>query len=206
MPGSSLPWEGTSDRELIQAIGCGCEESFRVLFKRWAPRLGPFLSRATGSREVAEDLLQEAFLRIIRAAPRFDGRGDAGSWIYRICANLAYSHWRRQRRSPIQNADIDRCTADPRANPEATRIRGLFARDVNSAVAGLPENQRLVFLLKIDRGLTYEQIADVLGCPPGTAKSRFHHASLKLRDALRDWREPIGGVADARRTGHGGTA
>ncbi len=189
MKGPSLPAEETSDRELIFAIGFGDEDAFGRLFHRWYPRLAPFLIRASGSPEVGEELLQEAFLRIIRAAPRFDRRGDAGAWIYRICANLAYSHWRRERRAPRAVADMDGYVAPAWGDPEAQRERRAFRSEADAAIGRLPENQRLVFLLKMDRGLTYEQVGEVLGCPAGTAKSRFHHAVLKLREALQAWRE-----------------
>ncbi len=196
--------DGVSDLELIDAIGSGDEDAFACLFARWAPRLGPFLCRATGSPEVGEELLQEAFMRIIRAAQRFDPRGDAGAWIYRICVNLAYSYWRRERRAPRAEADMDAYCAPASGNPETHRERRAFRREADSAIGRLPENQRLVFLLKVDRGLTYEQIGKILGCPSGTAKSRFHHAVLKLRETLQAWREEVSPVTLPRNVPNGG--
>lgn len=180
-----------SDADLIRAVAAGSAASFRILFQRWAPRLGRFLHQVTGSRETAEDLLQEAFVRILRAAPRFEPRGAAASWMYRICANLAYSHWRRRRASPVLEgweADaLPDLPAAERSGPEQYRIRRAIAEDARAALAAIPRNQRLVFLLKVDQGLTYEEVADVLQCPVGTAKSRFHHAVRKLQQLMRAW-------------------
>ncbi len=211
------------DVALIQAIGEGSEAAFRLLFARWGPPLGRFLVRATGSREAGEDLLQEAFLRVLRAASRFVPDAPPAAWLYRICANLSYSYWRKESRAPRawsrltggygsasgagaragQAADAgdlggapERAGSRTLPGPEALRMHGLFVRDLERALAGLPVNQRMAFLLKVEQGLTYEAAAEVLGCPVGTVKSRFHYAVLALRDALRGWEE--GFSADAR--------
>jgi RNA polymerase sigma-70 factor (ECF subfamily) len=189
-----------SDEDLLQGIAEGCERSFRTFFGRWAPPLGRFLRRATGSAETAEDLLQEAFLRVFAAAPRFEPRGSVRAWVYRICANLAYSYWRRERASPIRleggnGPDLERRAPDSQS-PEQEHLRRSFRHDAVAALARCPENHRIVFLLKIDQGMTYEQIAEILRCPVGTAKSRFHFAVRRLREELRDWDDAI--PADGR--------
>jgi RNA polymerase sigma-70 factor (ECF subfamily) len=187
--------------------------------------------RATGSRETGEDLLQEAFLRVLRAAARYTPEAPPGAWLYRICANLSYSFWRKESRAPRTvsalggrdgtdppgSMDVDRLggVAGVRAlpgwngpglgqSPEALRLRGRFARDLESALADLPVNQRMAFLLKAGQGLTYQDAAEVLGCPEGTVKSRFHHAVLRLRVTLREWEDGIGveAPAAARREVH----
>jgi len=183
----------SSDFELIQGIAEGSEESFRLLFRRWAPRLGRFLSRSTGCRETAEDLLQETFLRVLRAAPRFEPRGSVGAWLYRIGTNLVYSYWRRELASPFlcsRAGDVPTISpVPPPSNPDAIWVHRAFEREAVEALRRIPQNQRLVFLLKVDQGLTYEEIAGVLQCPIGTVKSRFHFAVRRLQGELRDWRE-----------------
>jgi RNA polymerase sigma-70 factor (ECF subfamily) len=184
-----LPQDERSDLELVQGIANGREESFRLLFRRWSPRLGRFLLQATGSRDIAEDLLQDAFLRILRAAPGFEPRGSVGAWMYRICANLAYSYWRRRKASPFSELRDPDAPPEPAASIDIARDRErqAFERDARAALRRIPENHRLVFLLKVDQGLTYEDVAAILGCPVGTAKSRFHHAVRKLREELAAW-------------------
>ncbi len=207
---------GPTDLELLQGVARGCERSFSQLFHRWAPRLGDFLTRTTGSREVAEDLVQETFLRILRAAPAYRPHGSASAWIYRIAVNLAYSHWRKRKHAPALSAlpseQHPRARTPDSDGPEATRLRREFLRDLEDATRRLPANQRMVFQLKIGQGLTYGEIAAVLGCPEGTAKSRFHHAVRKLRAELREWdgaamREPDDATrsphSDGRRSGPG---
>ena len=74
-------------------------------------------------------------------------------------------------------------------DPSTRRERSEFARGLARAIENLPDNQRMAFLLKVEQGLTYEDVARVLACPVGTAKSRFHHAVLRLRAELSEWRE-----------------
>jgi len=191
--------ENPSDAELLRGIAEGGELACRLFYRRWAPRLGRFLSRATADADVASDLLQETFLRVLRAAPRFEATGSAGAWVYRIASNLAYSYWRRQRprgrRAPL---DVEGLEVPSRApDPAQDRNRRVWMREARQAVEQLPENHRLVFLLKIDGGLTYDEIGETLGCPTGTAKSRFHHAVRRLRATLRDWEDAdLGDPAD----------
>lgn len=187
----TVPPGDRDDLELIQGIGDGCDDSFRTLWRRWSPRLRSFLIRATGSVETGEELLQDCFLRIIRSAATFEPHGKPSAWMYRICANLAYSYWRREGRSPISSVAGEpvapMAVAPPRYAPDAKMLRGRFVADVDRALQQLPENQRLVFLLKVGQGLTYEDIARVLQCPVGTTKSRFHHGVMKMRTLLKEW-------------------
>jgi RNA polymerase sigma-70 factor, ECF subfamily len=180
-----------SDLYLLEQIAARSETAFLRFFQRWAPRLRRFLMRACGSRETAEDLLQEAFLRILQAAPRFRPEGPVSAWVYRICANLAYSHWRRQQTASAHHPGADFATEETgsagTSGPESALLRRRFVREVEAAVGRLPPNQRLAFLLKVDQGLTYAEIAAILECPTGTAKSRFHHAVLQLRTELTMW-------------------
>lgn len=181
----------SNDEQLLARIAAGDERAFSELFRRWAPRLGTFILRATGCPDTTEDLVQEVFIRILRAAPRYESRGQVSAWIYRIAANLTYSYWRKRNRAGDGSSGIsalaERAVAPRRQAPDQLYERGRFTADLYTAVDKLPLNQRMAFLLKMDQGLTYAQVGEVLQCPEGTVKSRFHHALLKLRTGLRDW-------------------
>lgn len=186
------PPAGPTDLDLLRRLSSEPEMAFPVLFQRWAPRLRRLLIRATGSRETGEDLLQEAFLRILLSAPRFEPRAEVGTWMYRICINLACSHWRHRRRAPWAGAGTGASEAQPaREAPDSRRMRRLFSCDLDAAVSRMPAHHRMVFLLKADQGLTYEEIALILRCPCGTVKSRFHHAVRRLRRDLREWEDGL---------------
>jgi RNA polymerase sigma-70 factor, ECF subfamily len=191
----------SEDLDLLRRSAAGSEEAFLRLFQRWAPRLRRFLIRAGGSKEVGEDLLQEAWIRILKAAPRYQPTGTVGAWMFRICANLAYSHWRRELRARdhllLDAASLFQGESLGAEMPDRRHWGRAFSRAVEDAVAGLPANHRLVFLLKVGQGLTYGEIAEALECPEGTVKSRFHHALIRLRAELAAWREDAPGDACA---------
>jgi RNA polymerase sigma-70 factor, ECF subfamily len=199
--------EAPSDAELMRGIAADHPESFQLLFRRWAPRLRRFLIRATGSTEAGEDLLQETFLRVLRAASRFIPRGEVRAWLFQIAANLAYSFWRREGKAHLTAGDpagaLASLAAPHHRGPETLRARAAFSEEVERSLIELPPNQRMVFLLKVDQGMTYQDVAVVMNCPVGTVKSRFHHALLKLRDDLRDWREEPGSRAVLPSPGRG---
>lgn len=177
-----------TDGDLLRRIAAGDEGSFLQLFRRWTPKLGRFLHGATGCRETAEDLVQETFVRVYQNAHRFEPRGSAQAWIYRIATNLAYSHWRRERCRPMHGAEGSGALAviasPPGRSPEDERLRRAFLEDMDGALKRLDANKRMVFVLKVREGLTYEEIGTILCCPAGTAKSRFHHAVRRVQHDL----------------------
>lgn len=189
------------DEALIRRIAGGDEEAFSRFFRRWAPRLGAFILRSTRQPDVTDDLVQEVFVRILRAAPRYESRGQASAWVLRIAANLTYSHWRTQKRSRVDATGLDRLihrTPEPSHRaPDHSHERAQFRHDLEAALEALPPNQRMAFLLKTSQGLTYAEIGEVLRCPEGTVKSRFHHAVLKLRATLREWSGGFGPENDS---------
>jgi RNA polymerase sigma-70 factor, ECF subfamily len=196
------------DLDLLSRAAGGSEEAFLDLFRRWAPSMRRFLVRSTGSVEAGEDLLQEAWIRILRAAPRYEPRAPVGAWIFRIATHLTYGYWRGEqrarRRMPAADPEAVLRTPAPGAGPERQRWRKAFAEAVERAAADLPPPQRLVFLLKAEQGWTYEEIAAVLSCPVGTVKSRLHHALLALRRDLSEWQESDGpGVERSQRSAAG---
>lgn len=187
--GQGARQSGPPDEELLRGIAAGDEEAFRVFFRRWAGPVEAFLRRAAGSRESGQDLLQETFVRVLTGAGRFEPRGSARAWMFRIAANLAYSRWRHERGQPVAMDIAHPAMVAGLAVEDdevAARESGI-GRDIARAVAALPENQRVVFLLKAEAGLTYDEIGEAMCCPPGTAKSRFHFAVQRLRTELGEW-------------------
>jgi RNA polymerase sigma-70 factor (ECF subfamily) len=191
--GADPPTEDLSDAALLLGIARGEETAVRLLYRRWGPRLGRFLERATRDRCEAEDLLQETFVRIYRAAPRWRPLGDAAAWILTVCANVLRDHLRRCRRMPRTWSLEEGLEAEGAAtDPAALREARCFRQAVEAALGRLPEVQRVTFLLKVEFGLRHEEIARILDCPVGTAKSRLHHALLRLRHLLAPW-DPVRG-------------
>ncbi len=185
------------DQGLIEACRAGRTEAFGVLVRRYQDRLYPTILRLCGCAEDAHDLTQDAFLRAFQKLDRFHGGSSFYTWLYRIAINLTLSG-RRRRRVTLHLADGCRGEPmDPSDDPEVTdpTLPAQQAeRDalVQSALNSLAPDHRAVVVLKDLDGLRYEQIAEVLGVPVGTVRSRLHRARCELRGRLR-------GLGDERR-------
>jgi RNA polymerase sigma-70 factor (ECF subfamily) len=169
-----------TDEELIGAVAAGDAQALQELYRRYERPLHQFLSRHTGGRDV-EDLLQETWLRAVRAAGRFDPRRRFSTWLFQIAHNLARD-WHR--RPPPEPAAAIEPPVTGTGSAEATES----AIDVRRLLAALPEAQRSAVILRYYHGFDEAEVADILDCPRGTVKSRLHHAMAKLLAMAREGR------------------
>jgi RNA polymerase sigma-70 factor (ECF subfamily) len=170
-----------ADREtdLMRRVKAGDRAAFEDLFRAFERPLGSYLLRLTWNRSLVEDLLQDTFLRVWKAAPGWEPAAKVSTWIFRIAHHLHLNAAaRRQERSG---------TLPERAAPEAPGAEA--AEALRELLAGLPEGERAVLLLSEVQGFRYAEIADVLGIPVGTVKSRMSSAVRRLRE-LRSGRFP----------------
>lgn len=156
-----------------------------------ADALYRFARRLTGDEADAEDLVQETFTRALGAAERFEPGTDLRAWLFRILRNLSLDARRRERRHPtVAEAPLEALEAREGApllgDPELDRLRGVVARDLERALASLPEAWRALVLLRLE-GLGDQELAEVMACPVGTVKSRLARARAELRQRLRPY-------------------
>ncbi len=148
----------------------------------------------TGNGHDAEDLVQETYARALKGAGQFTPGTNLKAWLFRILRNTFISLYRRQRNDPTVGG-LD--TIQPlgqapaheswlRNDMELDRLRGVVAEDIEKALMTLSEEARTVVLLDLE-GLTEVEVAQVIGCPVGTVKSRLARARAALRQELRDY-------------------
>ncbi len=159
-----------------------------------ADRLFGLAAHLTGSRAAAEDLVQETYVRALRARDRFDPGTNLRAWLFRILHNAWIDTARAAARHAPDGggeelpASIDDDRRLPlRGDAELDRMRGLVAKEIEGALAALPPDARTVVLLDLE-GLTEAEVADVMGCAVGTVKSRLARARAALRERLADYR------------------
>jgi len=165
-----------TDEELIAAVASGDGRRLEELCRRWERPLYQLIARHTGGRDV-EDLYQETWLRVVRAARRFDPARRFSTWLFQIAVNLCRDWQRRPPPDPV-----DPAAAEARAGTPAATDAALDARRL---LAALPEAQRSAVILRYYHDLSEEEIAAALGCPRGTVKSRLHHAMRRLLELAR---------------------
>lgn len=164
-----------SDEALVAAVARGDEHALEVLCRRWESPLHRLIWRQTGGRDV-DDLHQETWLRVVRAAGRFDPGRRFSTWLFRIALNLCRDWHRRRPPDPIDPAVAGEGEggADPAGAVGA-------ALDAERLLAALSEAQREVVVLRYYQDLSEADVAEVLGVPVGTVKSRFHGAMARLK-------------------------
>jgi RNA polymerase sigma-70 factor (ECF subfamily) len=179
-----------TDEELVARSISGDAESFNELILRWERPIYALAYRTIGREEDARDVCQETFLRAFRALPGFRGQAKFSSWLYRIALNLCHDWMRRQRRTPVVQApegvDLMELAAstEPSESIEDLVARKDLTRLVERAMARLPEEQRTAIILKEYHGLTFQEIADLVGCPLSTVKTRLYQGLIVLRREL----------------------
>jgi RNA polymerase sigma-70 factor (ECF subfamily) len=201
-----------TDEELVDRSRNGDVDSFNQLILRWERPIYALAYRVIGREEDARDVCQEAFLRAYRALPGFKGEAKFSSWLYRITLNLCRDWIRRQRRAPVTQMpeEVDlleaAAAAEPRESIEDLVARRELSAVVESAMALLPAEQRTAIILKEYHGMTFQEIADLQGCPLSTVKTRLYQGLSVLRRQLErhGQREPLIAASPARSAASGG--
>ena len=178
---------GLADEELMELVGAGEARAFEVLFDRHAGAGYSLAYRMCGSRALAEDIVQEAFLSLWRSGTGYDrARGSVRSWVLGAVHNRAVDALRRAGAKTSRDVSDDGIAERLRA-PDSTDVqveRRDQARRVRSALDELPADQRQVIELAYFGGLSHSQISEMLGLAPGTVKGRMRLGLSKMRYAL----------------------
>jgi RNA polymerase sigma-70 factor (ECF subfamily) len=163
----------------------GDARAFEALVRRHRTPVFSFLLRLTGDRGRAEDLCQDAFLKVVRSADAWEPRARFQTWLYAIARNLAVDEARRQafrRADSLDDAPAAAVAEDP--GPDRRAEAALLRPKLEAALAALPEEQREVFLLREYAGLRFHEIAEVTRTAENTVKSRMRYALEGLREKL----------------------
>jgi RNA polymerase sigma-70 factor (ECF subfamily) len=161
-------------------------EAFRQLFEAYAPRVKSYMMRQGADANTAEELAQETLLTVWRKASLYSGdKGSATTWIFTIARNLRIDRLRREQRWMPLPDDYDSQPSTDAGPDEALAEEERRSR-VQRALAELPTDQQAAVMLSYIEGLSHSEIAERLGLPLGTVKSRMRLAYLKIRDAVED--------------------
>ncbi len=172
-----------SDHELMYRSRLGDAAAFDELVRRWESPVGRVVARLLGAGSDVEDVCQEVFLRVLRARDRYQENGAFSTWLYRIALNLARDTLRRRKRWSWLSLATEELESS--AAPAAQDLdRQELGREVEFALAALPQPLREVLVLKHFGQLTFAEVAVVTGLPASTVKSRVQSALERLRSEL----------------------
>jgi RNA polymerase sigma-70 factor (ECF subfamily) len=190
-----------SDEELMLSCRDGDESAFEILYRRYEKSIFSFIYRMVPNATDAEDLCQETFLKVIRAKKKYRASAKFKTWLFHIALNLCRDRIRRMKfrshlslNSPVfsqgseeiqKQQSICDSSSDPTKRAQADEMNTL----VRQAFTKLPEQQRTVVILRQYHALKFSEIAEIMNCPLGTAKSLNHRGREKLTKALSKYVE-----------------
>ncbi|MFH2069890.1 MAG: sigma-70 family RNA polymerase sigma factor [Elusimicrobiota bacterium] len=186
------------DAELLSMAKDGSTEAMEIIIKRYQEPLYNFAIRMTGNRHSAEDVTQESFLRAIKSLPYYRHK-NFRNYIYKIASNLIIDRYRKK--EPVvsiddpflmhsSNMDDNSITLKDvipdieTSSPDYIVQKKLMKQKISDAIAGMPEEQRRVFSLRVFSGLSFREISEICGCSLNTALGRMHYAVEKIRKFL----------------------
>jgi RNA polymerase sigma-70 factor, ECF subfamily len=189
-----LTTERDIDQLLVERVQLGDKKAFELLVIKYQRKLMRLVSRLVRDPAEAEDVVQEAFIKAYRALPRFRGESAFYTWLYRIGINTAKNFLVTQgRRAPTSTtSDSEAAEAFDDGGqlwdintPESMLATKQIAQTVNIAMDALPKELRMAITLREIEGLSYEEIAEAMGCPIGTVRSRIFRAREAISEKLR---------------------
>ncbi len=172
-----------ADLELVDEVKAGEGKAFSELVKRHQTALLRVCSRMTRDNELAEDIVQESFVKAYRKINLFEGRSSFKSWLFQIAINTARNKLRSQRFELVNIDDVNMATNE---SAEASLIHLDIKAILRCEVEKLPEKQRRALELRIYEDLSFNEIAQIMDCPYDTAKANYRHGVLKIKQALED--------------------
>jgi RNA polymerase sigma-70 factor (ECF subfamily) len=178
------------DGSLVAQCRGGDPTSFDELVRRYKDRVYTVVYRYLGHREDALDVSQEVFVRAYRGIDEFRGTASFSTWLFSIASNLSRNRLRdssrrgRDKALPLEAATASgkRAETSPRSDAERHELDSALQR----CLCDLPEMCRMAFVLRVQEGMSYQEIAEAMQCPEGTVKSRISQARSLLRERLRE--------------------
>jgi RNA polymerase sigma-70 factor, ECF subfamily len=192
-----MPVELDPDAALMLRVKQGDSGAFTTLVEKYKQPVLNIVYRTLRDETEAEDLAQNVFVQVWKSAPRYQITAKFSTWLFTIARNLCLNEIRRRSRHPAESLDAPHPDqADQpkhqiedlkNAAPPETLLRGELTEKVEEAIASLPENQRTALLLCRQEELSYEEIAEVLGCSVSATKSLIHRGRETLKDRLKPY-------------------
>lgn len=189
------------DEELLARFNDGDAAAFEVLLERYRRPVYNFILRSVRQRDRAEELLQEVFLRVVQRSTDFKGQSKLSTWMYTIARNLCIDHSRKMQFRRHRSLDAPTRGKEEDGPSLMSRVEGKelgadreaisheLRERIAYAVDELPEEQREVFLMRQVSHLPFQEIADIVGVPVNTVKSRMRYALERLQEALAEFED-----------------
>lgn len=185
--------DGESDAEIIGRVLSGDSDSFEAIVKKYEKMVYSLAISKTNSRENAQDISQECFLRAYKMLASYRTDSAFSTWLYRICQNLIFDFYRKEKRVKTVSLSFsdeygeepqERELQDPGGDPAEHVLRAEKIEKIRKIINSLPDDLREIIVLRDLNNISYSQISDMLGLEIGTVKSRLNRAREKLKNYI----------------------
>ncbi len=170
-----------TDNELVQEIKTGNRKAFSEIVKRHQKALLRMSMRFVKDLDMAEDVVQESFIKAYEKLNSFEGRSSFKSWLFQISVNTAKNKLRERKRV---TTDIDSVQIAVGAIAETSLVHSALSVEIQEEIDKLPSKQRTALILRVYEDLSFKEIAEIMECPYDTAKANYRHALIKLKDSF----------------------
>jgi len=176
------------DAQLMYRVAAGDESALTSLIDKWKNPLVNFFYRSIHSQAEAEDLTQTVFIKLYRAAERYEARAKFSTFLFHIARRVLLNEYRRQKRKPMHYEDPHDLRNDAVSDPEQERRQRELEEAFQQAITQLPEKHRTALLLFKQQQLSYQQIAETMKASENAVKTWIFRARTQLKELLQDWR------------------
>jgi RNA polymerase sigma-70 factor (ECF subfamily) len=182
----------STDAALVKGYIDGCELSLATLIERHKLKIYNFIYSKVFDREIAEDIFQDTFIKVIRTLKRgvYQEEGKFLPWVMRISHNLVIDHFRKSNRIPIFESkdefDIFQIIGDDAPNIESTMIDKQVVEDLKKLIVELPSDQQEVLTMRLYKDMSFREIAEITGVSINTALGRMRYAVINIRKLIEE--------------------
>lgn len=169
--------------EWIQAILSGDKQAYAHIINKYKNQLFATILRMTRNPQDAQDLVQEAFIKVYKQLGQYNGNGSFSGWIYRVAINHCLDELRKKHYS-MKQVEMNEEMAPTSVHPEVILLKKEKQRQLERLIATLPKDERIIILLRYVNELSYEEMSEILDIPVSTIRNKLHRAKKKMRTTI----------------------
>lgn len=172
------------EQQWIQEVLAGNKQAYAHIINKYKNQLYATILRMTRNPHDAGDLVQEAFIKVYEQLGKYDGKGSFSSWLYRVSFNHCMDEFRKKRYQMRQVEINEELMEDPR-HPEVIFLKNEKSRHLERLISSLPDDERMIILLRYVNELSYDEISELAEVPISTVRNKLHRAKKKMRETVK---------------------
>lgn len=172
------------ERQWIEEVLAGNKQAYAQIINKYKNQLYATILRMTKNPQDAQDLVQEAFIKVYHQLGKYEGKGTFSSWIYRVAINHCMDEFRKKRYK-MQQLEISEDQVMNPNHPEVIFLKKEKNRQLEKLIGTLPEEERIIILLRYVNELSYNEISELVETPVSNVRNKLHRAKKKLRETIK---------------------